>query len=224
MIKAVVFDFDGTLSNRQRNAYDTFVPYLRQFFGDIDDLEYEAILQDMMTFDCNGSTAIRNRVPAFLAKYKMPEDFLEKFSDYYAYHMPDYAVLKEETTEVLEKLKELGYKLGVITNGESRQQHTKILNVDIEKYFDSIIVSGDLDNNVKKPKKEIFDIMANNLGLKNEECMFVGDVFSSDVIGAIHGGFVPVWYPLNSDVPADFYKGYRINNLREIIDILKDNK
>lgn len=224
MIKAVVFDFDGTLSNRQKNAYETFRPYLRQFFGDIDDLEYEAILQDMMIFDCNGSTAIKNRVPAFLSKYKMPEDFLEKFTDYYCYHMPDYSVLKPETIEVLEKLKADGYKLGIITDGESRQQHTKIDNVDIEKYFDSVIVSGDLENGIKKPSKEIFDIMAKNLGLKNEECMFVGDVFSSDIIGAIHGGFVPVWYPASTEAYAYFYKGYRISNLKEILDILKDNK
>lgn len=221
MIKAIVFDYDGTLSNRQRNAYDTFKPYLRQFFNDISDIEYEAILQDMMLYDCNGSTAIKNRVPAFISKYKLPDDFTEKFTEYYSYHMPDYTVLKPETEEVLIKLKNDGYKLGLITNGETRQQHTKIDNVDIEKYFDYLIVSGDLENNIKKPKKEIFDIMAKNLNLKNEECMYVGDVFSSDILGAINGGFLPVWYPNSTELPADYYKGYRISNLKDIFDILK---
>lgn len=224
MIKAVVFDFDGTLSNRQKNAYDTFKPYLRQFFGDISDIEYEAILQDMMIYDCNGSTAIKNRVPAFISKYKMPEDFTEKFAEYYSYHMPDYTVLKKETVEVLEKLKAAGYKLGIITNGETRQQHAKIKNVGIEPYFDSVIVSGDLEGGIKKPNGKIFDIMASNLGLKNEECLYVGDVFSSDVLGAINGNFVPVWYPASSETPADYYQGYRINNLLELFDILKENK
>ena len=69
MIKALLFDFDGTLSDRQMNAYGVFDHYLRPYFKDLDDLEYEAVLQDLLTFDCNGTIPVHTRLVAFFEKY-----------------------------------------------------------------------------------------------------------------------------------------------------------
>ena len=58
MIKALIFDFDGTLSNRQKNAYEVFNDYFRKYYPEFSDIEYEALLQDMMLYDCNGSISV----------------------------------------------------------------------------------------------------------------------------------------------------------------------
>ena len=44
MIKAIIFDFDGTLSNRSLNSYNTLDPFLRTFFKDFADDEYRTRL------------------------------------------------------------------------------------------------------------------------------------------------------------------------------------
>ena len=145
MIKAVIFDFDGTLSNRMKNAYEVFRDYFRPFFKDMNEMEYEAVLQDMMYFDCNGIIDVDVRLIPFFRKYGsyLPSDFEEKFVPFYYENMYTYTMLREETIEVLENLKKK-YKLAILSNGDSSSQHNKIKKVNIEGYFDEVIVSGDL--------------------------------------------------------------------------------
>lgn len=219
MIKAVIFDFDGTLSNRQENAYGVFEYYFRPYFKDMSDLEFEAVLQNMMIYDQNGTVPVSTRLITFKKKYEkyLPDDFEEKFVPYYIDHMHDFTVLKKETIDVLEKLQGK-YKLAIMSNGDSKSQHSKIKHVDIEKYFDEVLVSGDID--IHKPDKAIFEYMADKLSVKCEECLMVGDVFANDIFGAINAGMVPVWILEDKERPAHYYKGYRIEKLDEIFNIL----
>ena len=220
MIKAILFDFDGTLSNRQENAYGVFSDYFRKFFKDMNDIQYEAVLQDMMMYDCNGTIPVKERLIAFKNKYGeyLPDDFEDVFIPFYYDHMYEYAVLKEETIDVLEQLKGK-YKLAIISNGDSKSQHNKIKKVDIEKYFDEVLVSGDIG--IHKPDKAIFEYMADKLNVALDECLMIGDVFSSDILGAINAGAIPVWILADTERPAHYYDGYRIKKLDEIFEILK---
>lgn len=223
MIKAIIFDFDGTISNRQMNAYTIFDDYVKDIFKDMTKIEYEAMLQDFLTDDCNGTINCKYRLAPFINKYKdyLPDNFEEEFVAFYYEYMWKYCVLKPETRDVLSKLKGK-YKLAILSNGQSKSQHDKIDYVDIDEYFDEIVVSGDIG--INKPNKEIFDIMADRLGVKPEECMFVGDVFSSDILGAIRANMLPVWIKVDIERPHKYYDGLIIKNLNELFDILaKEN-
>lgn len=220
MIKAIIFDFDGTLSNRKANAYGVAKDYFRPFFKDYNDLEYEAVLQDFLVDDCNGTISVEYRMAPFINKYKdhFTEADFASFKEFYYQYMWKYAVLKPETIEVLEKLRKLGYKLAIYSNGQSKSQHDKIDYVNLPQYFDYVLVGGDI--NISKPKKEGFDYIASKLNVSNEECLFVGDVYSSDILGAIRSNMVPVWLLTDYEIPHDYYKGIVINNLQEIFKVL----
>lgn len=220
MIKAVIFDFDGTVSNRQKNAYDTFDLYVKDIFKDLNEMEYEAVMQDFLTDDCNGTINCKFRLAPFIDKYKdrLPENFEADFVEYYYAHMGDFTELKKDFYKVLTEIKK-NYKTAVLTNGNSNIQRAKIGSVGIEELLDEIIVSGEIG--VNKPNKEVFEIMADRLGVKCEECMFVGDVFSTDILGAIRSNMVPVWIVTDYERPAKYYKGYRIKELIELFDILQ---
>lgn len=222
MIQAVIFDFDGTLSNRQANAYYLFKDYFKPYFKDFDDMEYEAVLQDLLTMDCNGTINVKYRMAPFINKYNkyFSENDFDKFNEFYYEYMWKYAVLKPETIDVLKALKGK-YKLAVLSNGQSKSQHDKISHCNMDEYFNEIVVSGDIG--INKPNKEIFEIMADKLGVKCEECVFVGDVFSSDIIGAIRANMIPVWIEGNYERPSS-YKGIRITKLGELIDVLNKLK
>lgn len=223
MIKAIIFDFDGTLSNRQVNAYKIFDEYLKPYFKDLSDIEYESVLQDMMIFDCNGSMKITYRLAAFISKYgdHLPKDFEEKFTRWYIDYMWKYSTLKEETIDMLNDLKK-DYKLAILSNGDSKSQHDKIDYVNLPQYFDEVVVSEDYG--VSKPNKKIFEITAEKLGVKCEECIFIGDTFSSDILGAIRANMVPVWIFPIEERPADRYKGYRIEKLTQLYDVIEQEK
>lgn len=220
MIKAILFDFDGTLSNRQMNAYLMYRVFLRSYFPDLNEIEFEAVLQDMLTFDCNGTTATHQRMIPFINKYGdlLPDDFNNRFTEFSLKNMYRFTVLKDETIEVLEKLKGK-YRLGILSNGNPFSQHHKISQVKIEKYFDTVIVSGDLG--IHKPDAAIFEYAAKQLGVKCEECLMIGDVFSSDILGAIRSGMTPVWILEDTERPALDYQGYRIEKLDQIFKILE---
>ena len=224
MIKAILFDFDGTLSNRQMNAYLLYKSFLKPLFPQMNEYEFEAVMQDMMTFDCNGTLEIRERLAPFLNKYRalLPEDFEDRLAEYNLLNMFRYAVLKDETIKVLEKLKGK-YRLGILSNGNSYSQHNKISHVKIEDYFDTLVVSGDLG--FHKPDVKIFEYAAEQLDVKCEECMMVGDVFSTDILGALRAGMVPVWILEDTERPALDYHGYRIEKLDQLFEILeKENE
>ena len=216
MIKAVIFDFDDTLSDRKLNVFNLYYDYFKNVYPQLDEMEFESLVQDLMIYDCFGTTNLSERCYLLKNHYKLPENFFEKFDDYYFDALPKFTVLHDDTIEVLEKLKDK-YKLGIITNGDSVVQHNKIKNVNIEKYFDEIIVSGDVG--INKPDPAIFKIMADRLGLMPEECMFVGDIFSSDIIGAIKAKMVPCWY-ISDDGKPSKYTGFRINKLSKLLNIL----
>lgn len=225
MIKAIIFDFDGTISNRQINAYEIFNDYLKPYFTDYTDMEYEAMLQDFLTYDCNGTTNVKFRLKPFMNKYskdnRFPEDFEQQFTDYYYENMWTTVEPKKGIIEVLEKL--YGhFKLAILSNGQSKSQHDKIDHCGVAKYFDDIMVSGDIG--INKPDKRIFEIMADRLSVKCNECLFVGDVFSSDILGSMRANMIPVWITTDYERPADYYNGYRIHNMEELFDIIaKEN-
>lgn len=220
MIKALIFDFDGTLSNRQINAYGVFDHYLRSYFKDLDDLEYEGILQDLLTFDCNGTIPVRMRLIPFIDKYGeyLPEDFADDFTAYFYEQMYRFTVMGEDVEDTLKRLKDK-YKMAILSNGNSKSQHNKIDALPLERYFDDIFVSGDYG--IHKPEKQIFEMVAEQLGVRCNECMMIGDVFSSDILGAIRAGMVPVWLVTDYQRPARYYHGYRIGKLSDIFAVLE---
>jgi putative hydrolase of the HAD superfamily len=161
------------------------------------------------------------RLIPFMRKYgeRLPEDFADVFVPFYFETMYMTTTLKPETLEVLQTLKAEGYKLALLSNGDSFSQHNKIRKVGIEELFDEVVVSGDIG--IDKPDRKIFDILTKRLGVRNEECMMVGDVFSSDILGAYNAGVLPVWIVTDPEKPAKYYTGYRISDLRELYAILK---
>lgn len=220
MIKGIIFDFDGTISNRYRNAYNVFKDYAKDIFKDFNEMQYEAMLQDFLTDDCNGTIKVSYRLAPFINKYKayLPENFEEKFTEFYYEYMWKYCALRDETLEVLKKLHGQ-YKLVIFSNGQSKSQHDKIDSLNVNDYFDDIIVSDDIG--MKKPDACALQYAAKKMNLSCDECLMVGDVFSSDILGAINAGIKPVWICQDIDRPSDFYKGYKIRNLNELFEILE---
>lgn len=101
------------------------------------------------------------------------------------------------------------YFLGLITNGTSRAQWEKIERLDLEKFFDVVLVSGDLP--WEKPHWKIFHTACDYLGVKPQQCIMVGDKLETDILGGVQanlGG--TVWIPLskielNEDDPRPDY-------------------
>ena len=86
------------------------------------------------------------------------------------------------------------HPMGIITNGPAAHQMEKVEALGLYRWFapESIVVSGAVG--VAKPDPEIFRIACERLGTSPESCVYVGDSFASDVVGATSAGMPVVWF------------------------------
>ena len=96
--------------------------------------------------------------------------------------------LRPGASELLKSLKEKGYKLGVISNTLSLTQvYFSLEEYGVRKYFDYICLSS--LSGFRKPHKALFTATARNLLSEPEQCVYVGDTVTDDVIGARNAGY-----------------------------------
>lgn len=71
------------------------------------------------------------------------------------------------------------YLLAVITNGPSAAQWEKIHKLDLQGFFDCILVSADLP--WEKPNPLIFQTACNYLAVPASKCVMIGDQLKTDI-------------------------------------------
>lgn len=109
----------------------------------------------------------------------------------------------------------------MITNGSVHSQNSKIDQVKLRKYFDEIIISDEVG--IKKPDKQIFELVLEGLKVKPEFSLFVGDHPLNDIKGASEVGMHAVWFEgFNRWDASEEEPKNKINRLTEIKEILKD--
>lgn len=95
-------------------------------------------------------------------------------------------VIPQKVQSLLRELRKK-FKLGILTNGDSKHQWEKVKNCEAEMFVDTVVVSGDHD--MYKPDPRIFCIVCRKLGLENRQCIMVGDLLSTDILGSQNAGF-----------------------------------
>lgn len=197
MIKAVVFDLDHTLFDRHgtlkavaKNFYKEFQMNLR--------MSEEEVVEKWIYADDNFVYIGWQFIYDYLVEnnvFAVPPGFDNYRSFVYKYFREN-AVEFPDTLPMLNSLKEKGYKVALITNGHHDLQYRKLDLLGLRYVFDEIIVSGDVS--VEKPDKEIFLIMAEKLGVKPSEMIYVGDHPVNDIKGAKSAGCKTIWMKCKS--------------------------
>ncbi|PIN86026.1 hypothetical protein COV19_06760 [Candidatus Woesearchaeota archaeon CG10_big_fil_rev_8_21_14_0_10_44_13] len=96
----------------------------------------------------------------------------------------------DETVSVLEGLKSEGYKLALISNTDCFSLRDVLQKYDLEKYFDSVVLSCEV--NMLKSDPAMFRKVLDDLGLQEDEAIMVGDSIESDIKSADRAGVKPV--------------------------------
>jgi putative hydrolase of the HAD superfamily len=203
MIKAIVFDLDGTLHDQetgerlaleklyrqdiQLDPTPGYAEFLRVWRNSADGLLSE-VHKGRMDFDEQRV----QRVIELHATYgkELSVEAARALSDQYV------AYYEQEWRPYPDALLALGqlrgsYRLGIITNGEGRRQRGKIKKCGFEGSMESVIVSGEVG--VSKPDKGIFELSRQAFGLQPEEMAYVGDRLETDALGARGAGWRGLW-------------------------------
>jgi putative hydrolase of the HAD superfamily len=117
-------------------------------------------------------------------------DWNDLLSDYKV-GFSSYATAFPNTIEILERLKQKGYRLGMITNGFGDFQASNIQALGIKEYFEVILISE--SEGIRKPDPAIFLRASEMMNLLPEECVYVGDHPTNDVMASKNVGMRGIW-------------------------------
>ncbi|MDL2258476.1 HAD family hydrolase [Eubacteriales bacterium OttesenSCG-928-K08] len=134
---------------------------------------------------------------------------------------------REGLHECLEGLYSQGMRLGIISNTVSRTfAPDSLCRYGVSHYFEYILLSSVCG--LRKPGAEIFTLCRDSMGLTNEECAYVGDTISRDVIGVHNAGWQLMIRILEPGASLevqererklahlDYHPDYTVNELHEI--------
>ena len=224
----LVFDVDDTLyeqiapfENAYKSLFDMDIDMekfyiLSRYYSDV---KFEASRNGDMTMDEYHIYRIQEAAKD-LGVYLTGEQALSMQREYKKNQQK--LQMSNITKSILELAKENNVKLGIITNGPSEHQWSKITALGVESWInrENIIVSGDYG--INKPDDRIFEIMKEKLQLPNDSLYYIGDSRENDVVGANNAGWKSIWinrYKQKSPKEVDIYKIAENNNeLFEIIE------
>ena len=141
MMKAVLFDLDGTLLNRDASLEKFLGNQHSRLYQSLAHIPKETYFARFIELDCRGYVW-KDKVYAQLAdefsiKEITTEDLLLDYLDEFSEHCVPFPNLHS----VLWQLKNRHFSLGMITNGYEKFQMDNIKALRIDSYFDAILVS-----------------------------------------------------------------------------------
>ncbi len=158
MIKAVIFDCFGVLSNA--NLW-------HEFLGDLSDPEQIEKVKELNQH-CDAGVITRddffNGVKQVTGKVLHDVESLDSTE----------SLKNNRLISYISELKKAGYKIGLISNTGSNWISESFLSQDELVLFDAMILSFEVG--VTKPNPEIYEIACERLAIKPDEGVFIDDI------------------------------------------------
>ncbi|WP_408071612.1 HAD family hydrolase [Butyrivibrio sp. JL13D10] len=215
MVKAVLFDLDGTLIDTER-IYQIVWPQTIEHFG------YKMTRQQALQ--------LRS-----LGRPFAPEKFREWYGDDFDYHeareyrkklfediiKKEGISLKPGAKEILSYLKDRGILISTATATDEERTERYLKKVGLFEYFDKICCATMVKEG--KPKPDIYLYAADKVGVPKENCLAVEDA-PNGVRSASSAGIKTIYIPDQNDdedeIKGLYYK--KIGSLLELKNIIEN--
>ena len=223
MIKAVIFDLDDTLISEKEYVRSGFrqvaINISKEYNLDIDKV-YELLLD---TFEEDSKNVFNRVLDKLNISYEI--DDIKKLVEIYRGHKPEIK-LYDDAKYILDTLYKKGIKLGMITDGYKISQRKKLEALNIEDYFECIVVTDELGREFWKPHSKSYEIMKNKLKFDYDEMVYVGDNLSKDFVTANKLGMKTVFINriegVYSGIEMDdeYLANSEVSNLKELENLI----
>jgi putative hydrolase of the HAD superfamily len=191
MLKAVLFDLDGTLLDRDKSIEQFIAAQYDRLDRELSHISKIDYANRFVELDCHGHVWKDKVYQALVAEFRIDEigwqELLHDYETQFQFHCVPFPFL----VEMLNKLKEQGYLLGIISNGRGEFQMRAISGLGIQDYFDIILISE--TEGIRKPQPDIFHRAVEKLGISSEDSFFVGDNPEADILGAKSAKMYTIW-------------------------------
>ncbi len=192
--KAMLFDLDDTLLDRDEAVDQLFFILLERCYEDINPSEKNEMLKKFKDCDrrsyghSDKTNVVESLFDEFPPTYRLPRHDIQGF---WNHHFPQCFSINQDTINIVNAIKR-HVKVAIITNGTTQRQKAKIMNTHLNHYFDTIMISEEVG--LTKPDKRIFELALNQLNVQPEEALFIGDDLEKDIGGCQNAGMKGVWF------------------------------
>ncbi|WP_433772382.1 HAD family hydrolase [Bacillus wiedmannii] len=190
----MLFDLDDTLLDRNKAVDKLFLIVLEKCYGDVSDTAKNSMLKKFKEYDkgeygiSDKTIVLESLFDEFPPKYRLQRNYIQ---DFWNNNFPKCFSINQNTINILDTIK-MHVKVAIITNGSTQRQKAKIINTNLNRYFDTIIISEEAG--CSKPDKRIFELTLNKLNVQPEDVLFVGDDLEKDIAGCQNANIKGIWY------------------------------
>ncbi len=232
-LRAVIFDLDDTLYDRKAAQATLAKVIFRRFSKLFAGIDRQRVISAFMQSDEKSTVDFYSGRPSdgmrearfeyFLQSLGLTTDYAEEIAGEYMGAYPSIHAPMRGAVKGVKTIAER-FSVGLITNGLPDIQYEKLKVIGLEGVFSVILLSEEVG--IRKPDPRIFAMAANLLGVSPDECLFVGDSYSHDVVGAKQAGMRTCWLnpgsleSQGSDVEPDIV----VSSIPELRDLMVDQR
>jgi phosphoglycolate phosphatase len=219
MYQCCIFDLDGTLVDSIKAiAYTANLTLKKYKLGPVDEEHYKIFVGD-------GYKKLLERVLIHCGDNELIhyEDAIITYMKYFKVHCMHEVKAYDGIKDMLDYLKNNKLKIAVLSNKPHERTIENVEGIFGEGYFD--VIAGEKEEVRRKPDPEGAIIIAKELRILPDHCLYIGDT-NTDMETGIGAGMdtVGVTWGFRTRKELESYKPkYIINSPSEIIDIVKSN-
>ena len=218
-MKAVFFDLDYTLYDNYQyyvGAFYEIASYLASKYNLIQNDLYQSLVKLWKEKTSMYSCLFDD----FLDSLNLADEGVKTIVEIFNNYEVNEQHLYSDSIPILNKLKQKGHKIGIITDGTISRQQRKIINLNLDRFVDAIIYTKKIE---PKPSQLPFISALNKIQIKPENAFYVADNPHLDFKGSKEAGLTTIRILRGEfkEVPNYGNIDHLITNLEEILHIIE---